>query len=142
MKKVISALARLSLIAVLGLSVCTVSLPEAFAADTDVAVSSAVPTASAGDYTANGGPVVSGNLFVRQFVIGNYLGASVQNVSIYDNCTASHTATLRMVIPVAASSTYTSVLYPAGNPGGFQLASPCVSKTDANSTVNFTLIYQ
>jgi hypothetical protein len=108
----------------------------AYATDYSVAVSSADPSSSGTNYTANGGPLISGNAYLRQFTIGNYLGAGVQNVTIWDLCGSSTTAVARFTIPVAASATYTSAVFPAN---GILLNNPCISKTDANSTVRITL---
>ncbi len=115
---------------------------HANALDAKVVVTTHTPTASATDYSNGSYPNITGNLYLRQLILGN-AGATAQDVTVYDTCTSSTAASIAMVINLPASIGTVSVpAHAPWLPQIFRLTSPCITKSSASSVVNATFFYE
>lgn len=126
-------------VAVLG--VLVIGANRAEARDFTIALSTYVPTASAGEFTLGTNPDIAGGVRVRQVILANG-GATAQDVSIYDTCTSSTAATLAGVISVPASIGTEYVPPTPVIQGLWTLTNPCFTKSSTSSVVHATLLYE
>jgi hypothetical protein len=117
---------------VLGLFVGKVS-----AADYDVALTTYVPTASAGDFVLGAYPNIARPAKIKHIILANYGGAADQIVTIYDNATSSTAATTAGKIVIGSSTT---VQIPVN--GAYDLYKPGFNKSSTSSTVHATIVYE
>lgn len=107
-----------------------------------VALTTYVPTASAGDYALGAYPNIANNLYVRQFVVSNN-SATAQRITVYNNCTSSISAdTVSFVIDLPA--TIGSYNLPANliTPQGLPLTNPCFARSATTGSTYLNVIYE
>lgn len=129
----------LSLFVVLSLLMVVFALPV-LADDYTVALTTFVPTASAGDFVLGAYPNIDNGVRVDKIVISN-LGATAQTITLWDTCTSSTTASTCATFSVVATAGEEIVIdYPYYNP--LSVRNLGISKSATGSVVHANIQYR
>lgn len=106
-----------------------------------------VPTnGTAGEFAANYPNIsttTAANLYIRKIIIANSTATTTQTISVFDTCTSTTAASLKLRIYTGAASQVQPDLRVFDFlPQSFKLSGACFNKSSTLSTVDMTVFYE
>ena len=83
------------------------------------------------------------NLYVRKIIITNSTSTVAQTISVYDTCTSTSAASLKLKTYLGAASQVVQAVQEFDFlPRSFKLSGACFNKSSVTSDVNLTVFYE